>query len=135
MARIDWVKYRLNNWALWKVQEASGGMGFASQSSFLNDAPGDSLRESKIPVDEIEASVTDEAVESLKLPRPHLYRALQCIYPLGLGVQGASRECGCQPSTIHALLGVADGVLAVWFRERAEKQEALRKANNRSFTT
>lgn len=134
MARIEWVKQRLNNWALWKVQEGSGGMGFASQSSFLNNAPGESRPESRIPIDEIDASVTNEAVESLKVPRPHLYRVLQCIYPRGMGVKATARECDCQESNVYSLLGIADGVLATWFRDRLEKQQAARDALRRGFT-
>lgn len=134
MARIEWVKYRLNNWALWKVSMVSGGMGFARQSSFLNDAPGDSRAESRVPVDEVEASVTDEAVESLKLSRPQLYRTLQCIYPRGMGIKATALEFGGSLSTVKAHLDTADHVLAVWFRERAEQQAARREATKRSFT-
>lgn len=128
MARIDWVTVRLNNWALWKVRERSGGMGFATQAAFLNDAAGETRPEARIPVDEIEAAITDQAVESLKAPRPHLYRALQCVYPLGMGVKAAARECNCATSTIYSLLNVADGVLAEWFRERAEKARQAQSA-------
>lgn len=128
MARIEWVKQRLNNWALWKVQEGSGGMGFASQSSFLNSAPGESRPEARIPIDEIDASVTNEAVESLKVPRPHLYRVLQCMYPRGIGAKATARECECAESTVYSLLSVADGVLANWFRERADATAAKRSA-------
>lgn len=135
MARIEWVKHRLHNWALWKVSEASGGMGFASQSAFLNDAPGETRPEARIPVDEIDASITDEAVETLKLPRPQLYRTLYCIYPKGMGIKGTARECLCGESTIKAHLDTADNVLSVWFRERAEQQALRRAAIKRGFTT
>lgn len=134
MARIEWVKHRLHNWALWRVQEASGGMGFASQSAFLNDAPGETRPEARIPVDEIDASLTDEGVETLKLPRPQLYRTLHCIYPGGLGIKATARACECGESTIKAHLEIADNVLAAWFRDRAEKKAALREAIKRSFT-
>ncbi|APW38982.1 hypothetical protein RD110_18690 [Rhodoferax koreense] len=134
MARIEWVKHRLNNWALWKVQEASGGMGFAKQSAFLNDAPQETTPEARIPVDEIDASVTNEGVESMKLSRPQLYETLQCIYPKGMGIKATARERCCGESTIKAHLDIADGVLAVWFRERADKSAKLREAIKRSFT-
>jgi hypothetical protein len=133
MARIEWVKQRLQNWALWKVQEASGGMGFAKQSSFLNDAPG-SQPEARIPVDEIEASVTNDGVESLKLTRPHLYQTLQDIYPKGIGIKAAARDRQCGESTIKAHLDIADGVLAGWFSDRADKLKTLRADIKRSFT-
>jgi len=135
MARIEWVKQRLDNWALWKVTMTCGGLGFASQSSFLNDAPGETRAEARIPIDEVEASVTDEAIETLKLPRPQIYRTLQCIYPRGMGIKATALEFGGSVSTVKAHLDTADNVLAVWFRERAEQQAARREAIRKSFTT
>lgn len=134
MARIEWVKARLDNWAKWRCQMAGGGLGFASQAAFLNDAPGGD-RESKIPIDEIEASITHDAVESLKAARPQLYAVLQCMYPFGLGVTGTCRKLECERANVYALLDVADRQLAAWFADRAEKQAALQQAIRKSFTT
>lgn len=134
MARIEWVKTRLDNWARWRCQMAGNGLGFSSRASFLNDAPG-SGREVRIPIDEIEASVTHEAVEALKEARPQIYQVLYCMYPFGLGVSGTCRRLQCERANVYALLDVADRVLAVWFAERAERQEAMREATKRSFTT
>jgi hypothetical protein len=124
MARIEWVKHRLNNWALWVDQEQSGGRGYASQSSFLNQ-PGGGSFECRVPVDDVDASVTNTAVESLKLPRPHLYQTLHCIYPHGLGIKETARQCGAAESTIKSHLDQADAVLALWFNERAEGKRNL----------
>jgi hypothetical protein len=133
MARVEWVKARLDNWARWKVSQRSGSLGWATQSAFLNDPPGGE-RQAKIPIDEIEASVTDEAVESLRDERPFLYQAVQCVHALGMGVKATARRCECSESNIKALLDAADRVLAAWFTTRAEKQAALREAIKRSFT-
>lgn len=133
MARIEWVKVRLDNWARWRCQMAGGGLGFASQAAFLNDASC-SDREAKIPVDEIEASITHEAVESLKLVRPQLYAVLHCMYPFGLGVSGTCRRLECERSNVYALLDVADRLLSAWFADRAERQAAVQQAIKRSFT-
>lgn len=134
MARIEWVKTRLDNWARWRCQMAGNGLGFSAQAAFLNDAPG-ADREAKIPLDEIEASITHEAIEALKDARPHVYQVLYCMYPFGLGMSGTCRRLACDRSNVYALLDVADRLLATWFSERAEKQEAMRTAIKTSFTT
>jgi hypothetical protein len=127
MARIEWVKLRLNNWALWKARDAGGGLGFASQAAFLEIVNTTGYRESVIPIDDVDASVTNQAVESLRGPRRHLYECLQCIYPQDMGVIGAARHLGKAESTIHAQLDQADIALQLWFSERAERQEKSRK--------
>jgi hypothetical protein len=134
MARIEWVKTRLNNWALWRCQMAGNGLGFSSQASFLNDAPGTEL-EARIPVDEIEASVTHEGIESFKDTRPHVYQVLYCMYPFGLGVSGTCLRLECERANVYALLDVADRLLAAWFADRAERQQAARDAITKSFTS
>ncbi len=126
MARIEWVKQRLENWALWKVREASGGMGFYNQSSFLKEATtADRYRESRIPVDEVDASVTDQAVQHMKQSRPPLYETLHAIYLEGSGIKGAARHAGVGESTIKARLEEADRALRTWFQERDERRKML----------
>mgnify|MGYP003582979911 CR=1 FL=1 len=134
MARIEWVKTRLDNWARWRCQMAGNGLGFSSQAAFLNDPPGGD-RSAKIPTDEIEASITHEGVEALKATRPHVYQVLYCMYPFGLGVSGTCRRLECERANVHALLAVADRLLSVWFTERAAQQEATRAAIKRSSAT
>lgn len=131
MARIEWVKLRLNNWALWKVREASGGLGFASQSALMREPSEQSFRESTIPVDEVDASVTNEAVESLKGTRRHLYDCLQCYYVAGKGISGTAVTLGKAESTIKAQFEQADLALSIWFIERHDRQKAARDALKR----
>ncbi len=125
MARIEWVKQRLINWALWKAREAGGGLGFPGQSSFLRESSG-GYREAIIPVDDCDAALTNDAVESFKVTRPHIYDALQCIYVKTMTVREAARELGKAESTVKALLDVADHALATWFIDRhAKKQKSF----------
>ena len=128
MARIEWVRLRLSNWALWKERESSGGLGWHSQAAFLAEASTDRYRESIIPVDDVDASLTNTAVESLKLTRSHLYLTLQYIYPQGKGVKQTARIMGRAESTIKAQLDEADRALQEWFNARAEMRR-------NSFTT
>lgn len=134
MARLDWIVSRLNNWARWRWSMAGNGLGFASQSSFLNNLPG-SDREVKLPIDDIEGGITDEAVKSLEHTRPQLYAVLWCMYPFGLGVSGTCRRLGCKPSNVYALLDVADRQLAIWFTERADRQRAAAAGDKKNFAT
>lgn len=126
MARISYIKFRLDNWALWRIRECSGGLGYASCSVLLNE-PVDGHRELMATVSDCDAELTNSAVESLRPARLHLYTTLQLIYIQNTGVKLAARRTGCAESTIKAHLDHADRALAAWFNEHAEK--------NRSFTT
>jgi hypothetical protein len=132
VARVEWVKQRLENWALWKARECGGGLGFSTTTSFLHDADTSRYRESTIPVDEVEASVTNEAVESLKLGRGHLYETLSHVYVDGIGIKETARRMRRAESTIYAHLEQAENCLAQWFRERSERQAAAREQIRKS---
>lgn len=130
MARIDWVVARLNNWALWSERQKAGGLGFAPSSVLLQAERVDQTREIRMPVDEIDGAVTDQAVSSLKVPHPDLHRTLVRFYLDGAGIKAIGRECEVDPSSVKARLGRADRQLANWFSDRAERQQAAK----RSFT-
>lgn len=121
MARIEWVKHRLDNWALWKDKENRGGLGYATQSVLLTEAV-DRYREAQLPVDDVDAEVTNQAVESLRAGKPHLYMTLQCIYVKGIGIKMTSRVMARAESTIKANLDSADHALSQWFNARAQKK-------------
>lgn len=130
MARIDWVKHRLENWALWVESERSGSMGFSTQSPLLKCERVDETRQVRLPIDEIDAALTDRAVSSLKLTHADLHATLKMFYVEGIGVTGIQQRIGKAASTIHARLDSADRLLSAWFGERKEVQEAAK----RSFT-
>lgn len=143
MARIEWVKQRLENWALWHERAAGGGLGYATQSSFLNEVDSSRYREAWVPVDEVDAGITDQAVASMKPDREHLYSTLLLIYLRGCGIKEASRALGKAESTIKAHLDQADNYLAQWFSERkrrqteqqAERERIIEAARKGSFTS
>lgn len=130
MARIDWVKHRLENWALWKEKESRGGLGYATRSVLLHEVV-DNSREIDISstVDDIDAGLTNSAVESLREGRAHLYATLQFIYIGGIGVRETARRMSRAESTIKANLDQADHALSAWFADHAEAKK------KRSFTT
>jgi hypothetical protein len=128
MARIEWVKQRLENWALWKARDGAGGLGFSATTSFLHEVDTSRYRESRIPVDEVDASVTEEAIEALKFERSHIYHTLHFIYLHGLGIKETARQMQRAESTIKAQLDQADTILSVWFADRKRRGEEARAA-------
>lgn len=124
MARIEWVKHRLNNWALWKDRESRCGLGYATQSVLLTEAV-DRYREAQLPVDDVDAEVTNQAVESLRDGKQHLYMTLQFIYVKGIGIKMTARMMARAESTIKANLDSADHSLSEWFNARAEAKKTI----------
>ena len=127
MARIEWIKHRLDNWALWQVREACGGLGWSTQSVLLANVV-DSERVIPLPVDETDAQKTNQAVESLKLGRGHLYVTLQLMYIKGIGIRETARQMSRAESTVKANLDAADHALRDWFSAKVEADEAHRRA-------
>lgn len=127
MARLERIKHRLNNWAMWKSREASGGLGYATRSVLLSDVwCRGSYNGMVIPVLEQDAEETNLAVESLKLTRSHLYVTLDCIYLKDLGIKATARRMLRAESTIKLQLEQADHAIAQWLEERATEREKQR---------
>lgn len=128
MARVEWVKARLENWALWHERGRGGGLGWATQSVLLSLGVGSSnTREVRLPVDEIEASETDKAVSGLVKTHPHLHRTLTLYYLDGLGIVETARRMSRAESTIKAQLAQADHLLAAVFAEWKRVKELKAK--------
>lgn len=123
MARIERIKQRLENWALWKVRQASNGLGFHTMCILAVDVWNrTSYNGVSIPHLDQEAEETDRALQDLKKSKPHLLLTVQRIYILDLGVQEAARQALLSPSTIHAHLSQVD----VWISKWLEDQRILR---------
>lgn len=125
MARIDWVQLRLENWARWHATMNAGGLGFATQAAFLTEAVDcDEQQGARIPIDEVEAGITHEAVEALRATHAHLHQTIGLYYLRGEGISGTALKTQRAPSTIKARLAQADGLLATWFADRKRRKEA-----------
>lgn len=139
MARIEHIKRRLANWALWKVRGDSGGLGFATRSSFLRDTWSESTYNGAlVPVLELEAEETDQAVESLRDTREQIYWSLQAIYIDGVGIKEAARRLCKAESTVKAHLEQGDQAIADWLAVQAEQRQRKRDGVNvvkKSFPT
>jgi hypothetical protein len=127
MARIEHIKRRLDNWAMWRVRRDSNGLGFASTNILAvwmaSAGEVSKTREVKIPVLHLEAEETDQAVQALRLGKGHLHVTLGYIYLRDLGVQETARRMNRAPSTIHAQLEQADRWIDAWLRAQHEIKE------------
>ncbi|WP_280189092.1 hypothetical protein [Delftia sp. PS-11] len=127
MARIEHIKRRLDNWAMWRARRDANGLGFPSQNILAvwmaSTKQPPKGRETTIPVLHLEAEETDRAVQSLKQSKPHLFLVLELIYLRDMGVLGTARRIGRAPSTVHAQLDAADRAIDEWLREMVRDRE------------
>lgn len=129
MARLEHIKRRLDNWALWKARQNDAGLGYHTRNILAVDVwSRGSYNGASIPHFEGEAVETDEAVTALKLGKGHLYVTLDCIYLKDLGVIETARRMHRAASTIKAQLEQADHAIAAWLDARAIERERQRVA-------
>lgn len=126
MARIDWVEQRLQNWARCKLMRGSGVLGYAAVDlTKLADADSgrDGYITASIPVSEIEASDTDQAV--LRLPS-ELRATVEMVYvDDGTLKTKCARLCVTE-STLHRRVEQAHRHLAEHWTARKAAQQAER---------
>ena len=131
MARIEWIKHRLENWARWSQQSASGALGYPKQTAFARLAPSGGRNEASVPVSDLEASETDDAVKSLQFTQSHLYMALTLTYAKGLPCYQVAKRMGRAESTVKRNLEDGDRAIARWLDDK----QMMRDAAKKSFTT
>jgi hypothetical protein len=129
MARIDGIRMRLENWARWCARNGSGGLGYPSVNMLARMCPTVGGRESFVPTDDVEASQTQDAVNSLQLRRSHLYLVLTLHYAKGLEIKRVAKHMCKAESTIKRNLEDADHALQDWLVEKArfERDRAAKK--------
>lgn len=133
--RIDWVRQRLENWARWHASRSEGARGYPRQSAFARLGGKGSRAEAIVPIDDVDASLTEDAVEALRWHKPHLYLTLVHIYLKGYDIKRTAQAMSRAESTIKAHLDQADADLAAWFRQRAEAARAARTVRAGGFTS
>lgn len=131
MARIEWVKQRLENWARWSQQSESGALGYPKQSAFARMGPSGGRNEGMVPVSDLEASETDDAVKSMQFTQSHLYLVLLLTYARALPRHVVARRLCKAESTVSRNLEDADRVIARWLDDKLIARNAAKK----SFTT
>lgn len=129
MARLKHIQRRLDNWALWKARMNDSGLGYHARNILAVDVWGrGSYNGAIIPHFEQEAEETNEAVESLKLGKGHLFVTLDCIYIKDLGVMQTARRMQRGESTIKAQLEQADRAISEYLEAKAVEAEKRRVA-------
>ena len=121
-ARDEWIKARLDNWARWMLSSADMALGYPRQAAFTRRMPVASSTDSaRIPIDDVEARSTHDAIEALRFEAPHLHLVLHCRY-VGDPRQPANRRrplsvaetCGAmciKPATVYAHMARACGAI------------------------
>lgn len=141
MARLERIRKRLDNWALWKARQNDCGLGYHERNILAVDVfLRGSYNGAIIPHFEEEAVETNEAVEVLKLGRGHLFVTLDWYYVKDLGVREIARRMLRSEATVHSQLEQADHAIAAWLDAKAIERERQRataqaeEARKRSFT-
>lgn len=129
MARIDWVRQRLEVWARWAREREYGALGYPKRSAFLRVGSGAMGSQA---LSDGDASLTDTAVQSLRFTHPHLHKTITCYYVQGLDIKRVAQHMVKAESTIKAHLDAADHALALWFYAREETQAKAREVHMRA---
>jgi hypothetical protein len=122
MARIEYIRYRLENWARWCARRDAGALGFPTTNVLARMAGKGTRAEAVIPTDHIEAAETNDAVESLKLSRSHLYLVLTLHYAQGRPIHQVAQRMARAESTIKRNLEDADAALQQWLQDRVARR-------------
>ena len=125
MPRIDSIRRRLENWQRWMLDGSSSALGYPRRSAFLRMVPATSTTESVVPVDDVEAAATHDAVESLRLRQSHLYQVLQLTYLRCMTAGEAGRAMGKGASTIALYLEQADRAIEAWLVAQSRERRGV----------
>jgi hypothetical protein len=126
MARIDWIEQRLQNWARWKLARGGDGeLGYAQVDLHAADAGRSGYVTATIPISDVEASDTDEAVARL-YPGGLRLTVLEVYVGRG-GIKDKAKRLACSEATIHARIDHAHRQLADHFLAQADKRRRERE--------
>lgn len=80
MAREEWIDRRLDNWARWLTEGNRHSLGYPRQQAFARQIRvSQSADTAHIPVDDVDARETHEAVENLRrVGQSHLWLVVHC---------------------------------------------------------
>jgi hypothetical protein len=125
MARIEYIRYRLENWARWCARRDAGALGYPTTNILASWAGRGRRAEAVIPIDHIEAVETNDAVEALRFKRSHLYLVLTLHYAQGRPIHQVAQRMVRAESTIKRNLEDADAALQAWLQDRATRRHRI----------
>ena len=134
MARIEYIHLRLTGWALYKVQEQVGSLGWRKACAYLNVVVDGGHRDLGLMPEQGDAMVMDEAVQALRVVHQDLFDTIDCVYvKLPTYFERAPRDrqarhLRCSVSTLHDRLLRADRWLMGWLTDRDMR---IKNASNR----
>lgn len=125
MARIEWVEERLQVWARWKIARGGGDMGYASVDLGGVNGGRSGYVTASIPMLDVEAAETDEAVEAL---HPGGLRLSVMEYYCGPGgIDDKLMRLCCAKATLMKRIEQAHEQMATHFREVRDRRKAERE--------
>lgn len=125
---------KLKNWGDWVRRDEAGGSGYGS--SPLASLMAKAVRTdygAVIPLDEIDASKTDQAVKSLM---PELQKVARLWYVSDLSIRQMALQLGCSTTTVPVRVEQVRHGIQIWYRERDEaRRRLLAHDGKKSFVT
>lgn len=118
MARIEYIKHRLENWGRWCQQRESVSLGYPKQSSIARLIAPSGRSDDAVPLSSIDASEIDDAVTALRFSQPHLHMVLTLTYAKGLPRHQVAVKMAKAESTISSNLDAADRALDRWLTDK-----------------
>jgi hypothetical protein len=125
MARIDWIERRLLNWARWRLTRGMGGLGYAGVNLAEAGTAAATDDPNPIPISDVEASETADAL--LRLNPPGLRLSVEEFYIGRGGVRDKCRRLCCGESTLYARIDQAHRQLADLLNEADKRRRAERE--------
>lgn len=122
MARIEWIHQRLLNWQRW-VSVRTGTYATVDLTEIVVDREGWDAQAS-IPIDDCEASITDEGVRKLPDPLPDTVAVF--YLEAGSSVTRA-KHLHIQERAMYDRIDRAHRLLDSWFTERNRASQAERR--------
>lgn len=123
------IEQKLVNWGEWMRRRQDNGLGFGnSPMARLMGASARVEAGSSVPVDEIEASKTDSAVQSL--PR-NLRQYADLWFVQQLPVREVARKGGCGTATVQVRIDQVVLGVARWFEARQQLIEQAKRMSEK----